>query len=153
MPKSQISLTETCAEIQLQSLLDHTVSRILLTQNDVIQSLPYEKIREMFLLCKWGCDGTSGQSTFKQKFSNDDGTVTDSSIFYTSLVPLQLHLIMNETNEKKIVWQNPRPSSSRYCRPIKIEFLHETAESTRSEVENIKEQEKNWFPINILLTV
>lgn len=96
----------------------------------------------MFLLCKWGCDGTSGQSTFKQKFSNDNGKVTDSSIFYTSLVLLQLHLIMNETNEKKIVWQNPRPSSSKYCRPIKIEFLHETAESMRSEIENIKEQEK-----------
>lgn len=150
-PSEDISVTETCAEIKLQSLLNHTISRILATQNSCILSLPHENVKEMLLLCKWGCDGTSGQSTFKQKFSNDDGTLTDSSIFFTSLVPLQLHAILNETNEKIVIWQNLRPSSPLYCRPIKIQFLHETAESTGSEVDYIKEQEKDLLPYQYVI--
>ena len=33
------------------------------------------------------------------------------------------------------MWKNPRPSSPRFCRPTKLQFLHETAESTRAEVD------------------
>lgn len=39
-----------------------------------------------------------------------------------------------------ILWKNPRPSSTRYCRPIKIIFQKESADLVRREVDNIKSQ-------------
>lgn len=49
---------------------------------DVIKSLSSEKVRNLNLICKWGCDGTSGQNTYKQKFTNDDGSKSDANIFF-----------------------------------------------------------------------
>lgn len=86
--KSNISVTECSAVVKLQALLDHTANRILLTQMDVIKSLASENVRNLNLICKWGCDGTSGQNMYKQKFSDDDGSKSDANIFFTSLVPL-----------------------------------------------------------------
>jgi len=140
-PKSSITITECSAEVKLQFLLDHTAERILLTQMEVIKSLASENVRNLNLICKWGCDGSSGQSMYKQKFSDDDGSKSDSNIFFTSLVPLQLVSINQVTNAEIIVWKNPRPSSPRFCRPIRIQFLHENTEATVNEVDCIKEQE------------
>jgi len=36
-----------------------------------------------------------------------------------------------------IVWQNPRPSSTRFCRPVKMEYTKETIEVVLQERENI----------------
>jgi hypothetical protein len=140
-----IFISKTCAEIKLQNLLNHTASRLILTQSDVLKSLPYDAVKELYLYCKWGCDGTSGQSTYKQKLSDNDNTVTDSNIFFISLVPLQLYA-NNKTNQTTIIWKNCRPSAARYCRPIKIAFANETVELTKLEVHNIKEQEENLVP-------
>ena len=88
----------------------------------------------------------SGESTFKQKFHDDDGTKTDANMFVTSLVPLQLVLADAIDNRNVVLWKNPRPSSPRFCRPIKLQFLHETAESTRAEVDYIEDQKKILLP-------
>lgn len=61
---------------------------------------------------------------------NDD--VTDANIFQSCLVPLQL-----VCGTRKIVWQNPTPSSPRYCRPIRIRFLKESADVTNDEINYI----------------
>jgi len=124
-----------------------------LTQSEVIKSLPSEKVCNLILICKWGCDGTSGQCSYKQKFNDGDrGTNDDASIFFISLVPLELSSTVDkEMNSKVIVWKNPRPSSTRFCRPIKIQFLHETAEVTRKEVEEIKEKEENLSPFHFVI--
>ncbi|XP_046589480.1 uncharacterized protein LOC124293267 [Neodiprion lecontei] len=98
-PKDDITITESRAEVKLQALLDHTANRILSVQEDVLTCLSSDKISEMNLICKWGCDWTSGQSTFKQKFSNDDRGKSDATIFFTSLVPLQL-MFVDEVNNK-----------------------------------------------------
>lgn len=143
-PKNSIKVTETCGAVKLQDLLNHTAERILITQSDVLLKLDTDNLKHMKLICKWGCDGTSGQSTFKQKFFDDDGTKTDENIFFTSLVPLQLY--NEKSNEKTVIWKNPRPSSPRFCRPIKIEFMRETAETTKAEVEYVTEQQKNLVP-------
>lgn len=135
-PKSEIILTETSAEIKLQPLLDHTTSRILLTQLDVIKCLTDQQLENLFLICKWGCDGSSGQSRYKQKFS--DESKTDESVFFTSIVPLQLTHTNKVTNKTTVIWKNPRPSSPRFCRPIRIQFLHETTEITIQETDYIK---------------
>lgn len=119
-----------------------------MVQSEVIESLPENKVGNLELICKWGCDGTSGQSTYKQKFSDGDGNKSDANIFFISLVPLQ---IFDRVNPHVIIWKNPRPSSPRFCRPIKIEFLHETAEATRAEVDCIEAQERNLVPFQTVI--
>jgi len=118
----------------------------------VIKSLTSDNVRYVNLICKWGCDGTSGQSSFKQKFDDDtDGNKIDTSIFFTLLVPLQIISVDKSTKKEIIIWKNPRPSSPRFCRPIKIEFMLETAECTRLEVDNIKEQERYLTPLQTIV--
>lgn len=63
----------------------------------------------MELITKWGCDGCQ-QTQFQQKF--EDNSKDDSNIFQSSLVPVRLQ--SNIANQKKILWQNPTPSSPRY---------------------------------------
>lgn len=55
--KQYIVIDEREAEINLQAILDHTVSRILAT-------LPEENTddQNLTLISKWGCDGSSNQS-------------------------------------------------------------------------------------------
>lgn len=110
--KECISVTDSSAEIVLQSLLDLTVARIFesLPNSSVIQG------KKLTLISKWGFDGASNQSRFKQKMDSDQD---DSSIFMTSLVPLKL------IAEDDTVWLNPKPCSSFYCRPVKFSFVKE----------------------------
>jgi len=113
-------ISESACKVSIQNLLNHTASRI-------IQSLNFKKIEltttYFEMLCKWGCDGSSGQAQYKQKFDHSYATtITDSDIFLFSLVPLQLRCSV----EQNIVWENPRPSSTRFCRPIKFCFKKET---------------------------
>jgi len=32
----------------------------------------------------------------------------------------------NGPKHEKIIWKNPRPSSTRYCRPLRLQFAKET---------------------------
>ncbi|KAK7791956.1 hypothetical protein R5R35_004579 [Gryllus longicercus] len=150
-PAVDMRITETSAEVKLQALLDHTVERIFRVQQDVISSL-LDSAYDTELICKWGCDGTSGQSTFKQKFDDDsEGTKTDANIFFVSIVPLQILSVEKSTQKQIVIWKNPRPSSPRFCRPLKIEFLHETAESTRLIVNDIQDQVQNLTPFQTIV--
>ncbi|CAH1109407.1 unnamed protein product [Psylliodes chrysocephalus] len=90
------------------------------------------------LITKWGCDG-SQQSQFQHSFS--DLTSDDSNIFQSSMVPLrlQVHTGIN----KKIIWQNPTPSSTRFCRPIRIRFLYEIVDIIKEEIKYIEDHVKN----------
>lgn len=133
-PHSSITITESSAAVKLQALLNHTVDRILFLQRDVIATLTPDNVRNLKLYCKWGCDGSSGQSLYKQKFTEDGQS--DESVFFTSLVPLQL----TDVNETVIVWKNPRPSSPRFCRPIRLQFMQENVESTVEVVNDTNEQ-------------
>ena len=71
-------------------------------------------------------------------------------MFVTSLVPLQIVFADAIDNHNVVLWKNPRPSSPRFCRPMKLQFLHETAESTRAEVDYIKDQEKILLPFQTI---
>ena len=62
---------------------------------------------------------------------------TDEYMFLTALVPLQLI-----DNNKKIIWLNPKPSSTFYCRPIKFAFIKENAEVVRKEEKKITDSVK-----------
>ncbi|XP_024875226.1 uncharacterized protein LOC112456728 [Temnothorax curvispinosus] len=148
-PRSDVTITETSAEVKLQALLNHTAERILLVQNDVIKSLLQETVKHMNLICKWGCDGSSGQSEYKQKFANENSS--DEHVFLTSLVPLQLLFVDCKSDSKIVIWKNPRPSSPRFCRPIRLQFLHEDVQSIVNEMHHIEEQIKSLDPFNTVV--
>lgn len=50
------------------------------------------------------------------------------------------------TNNGNIVWQNPPPSSTRFCRPLKLIFKKETADLSKQEISNIENQIKEIEP-------
>lgn len=144
-PKNCI-MSETYCEIKLQDLLDHTSTRIFL--------IPDIKINELFLksfeiLYKWGCDGSNGQSQYKQKYSDNNNSSSDKDLFLFSIVPLQLNSF-DEQNNKHIIWTNNRTSSTRFCRPIKFKFEKETVETTLKEVNSVEDQIKQLTPTEIL---
>lgn len=91
---------------------------------------------------KWGCDGSSGQSQYKQPFS--EAYISDESLFMISLVPLQI-----QREDNCILWKNPHPSSPKYCRPIKFEYAKETKENIIDEVNHIKEQITKLNPTKV----
>lgn len=119
----------------LQSLLEHTLSRICLTLN-----LNFKK--NLTLYVKYGFDGTNAHR-YKQKC----GEISSSTdyLFCSSLVPLRLvDKIKNE-----IYWLNPNPSSTRFCRPIKIMYKKETNQLILNEGADLKKQIKNLKDIKI----
>lgn len=130
-PETSVEITNIKAQIKLQDLLDHTSAR-LLKINDVYKV----GSTHLMLYSKWGCDGSSGQSEYKQPLSEESDLISDSNLFISSLVPLRLI----DTNTNEVLWTNPVPSSVRFCRPILIEFSKETAEKTTLVVSEINAQ-------------
>lgn len=140
-------VTETCSEIKLQDLLDHTCTRLCEYLDEVIETLSEEERCNLSLLSKRGCDG-SQQQAFKQKFQNS--TDSDMNIYQSSFVPLRL--LCNTEDQNKVIWQNPVPSSTRYCRPIRIRFLHESKDITNEEIHYVENQIKDLRKSEIIKT-
>lgn len=122
--KDMILLCDEGAEVKLQALLDKTVSR-LVTGYD----LDFEAGSNLKLISKWGFDGASSQSNYKQVGHEDD-----SSVFMASLVPLKL------LHNDSVAWENERPSSTAYCRPILFKFVKENKDTISAIKEHIDEQ-------------
>jgi hypothetical protein len=129
-PKDKTVIHESLAEVDLQALMDRTASRIAKAQKNVIGIVLDDISKEFFLISKWGCDGSTGHGKYKQRSSED---VSESDIFDTSVVPLQLYSTKT-SGDRIILWQNHRPSSVRYCRPIRMQFKKETAEFAKEEI-------------------
>lgn len=140
--KSGIKIEEKGVQIDLQHLLDHTINRIIKIPNVALPQIPQNEKGFLRFLAKWGCDGASGHSKYNQNFS--DKALSDESIFMISMVPLKLEIKTSFGWE--IVWKNERPSSTKFCRPIKFEYASETPEKIRSDVNDINEQIKNLIP-------
>jgi hypothetical protein len=51
-------VTNTLAEINLQNLLDHTVTRLVDYLKDVLNTLSANECNSLELILKWGCDGS-----------------------------------------------------------------------------------------------
>ena len=84
---TNLMVTEVLAEVKLQHLMDHTAKRLIQSLAEAQAELLPEKLT---LINKWGCDGSSGQSAYKQKIATDDATITDANMFMASIVPLRL---------------------------------------------------------------
>lgn len=134
--KEMMTFTDTYAEIELQALLDLTIQRLF----KALKIDNIEKFQDMKLISKWGFDGASGQSFYKQGFADnivDIDKPRDESVFAISLVPLKL------LSGDNIIWENPQPSSTRFCRPIKFEFIKESDDVIRREKNNIENKINN----------
>lgn len=137
---NDIVISEISAEVSLQSLINHTTKRLCQVQRHVL--LQHKDILDdVELIFKWGCDGTSGLTPYKQRFTDDKDKnleSEDTAIFVLSLVPLQLRC--RKQGKKKNLWQNPTPSSTKYCRPIKLLLRSESTQLIKEETEKIEEQ-------------
>lgn len=77
-PTEKFIVSKDSAEIKLQALLHHTVERIIKSQIDVIDRLSEEQLENLTLFGKWGLDGSSGHSIYKQELEFDK---SDQKIF------------------------------------------------------------------------
>lgn len=141
--KESFIIGESIGEIKLQNLLDHTAKRIVkLKQSDIV-SIPSD-ITTFELISKWGFDGSSSHSNYKQKFQNSE--LDDNCMFLTSFVPLKLTYFDLMTKQQQIIWSNPVPSSTRYCRPIRFQIKKETTALSLAEKQYIDDQIKSLIP-------
>lgn len=124
-------ITEIGFKINLQALLDITAQRLV----DTIQTPLTESTQKLCLISKYGFDGASSQSNYKQKFA--DPNADDSSIFISSLVPIVLHDVDQSEN---VYWRNLKPSSTTLCRPLRLQFQKETEEFVLQIDREIKEE-------------
>lgn len=131
LPKEDFKISEMGFEIKLQSILDLTTNRLLM-RDDVHLPQPCPKL---VLMSKWGFDGASSQSQYKQKFQNPQGD--DSSIFMASLVPI---FIYAKEKPDHIYWKNNKPSSTTLCRPLRLTFERETDENCERMYGQINEE-------------
>lgn len=68
-------ISENGADIQVQTFLNHT-SETLLCVPQINNSVVEKRATRLILTSKWGCDGSSGHSTYRQNF--EDKNLTDS---------------------------------------------------------------------------
>ena len=65
-----------------------------------------EHRRRLILIIKYGFDGSSGQSNYKQIFIDKNGVEhQDSSIMTTAFVALQLIYVDSLTGKRVVLWQ------------------------------------------------
>lgn len=122
-------------------MLEHTTSRILQGLNNLTDDV------KLILTCKWGCDGASGQPRYKQILHTKQNTenIDDETVFISSLVLIKLHNKLTS----EIVWENPRPSSPWFCRPIQFKFVKETQKVIEQEVNKINRKIQHLKPTKI----
>lgn len=143
----QMRVTETLGEIKLQCLLNHIVNRLAIVQNEVLSRMITEHdLENLEMTYKWGFDGSSNHSMYKQKFYESFES-TDSDLLLTSIVPLKLTAKNDQVEE--ILWMNPRTSSTRFCIPIKIEFIKESKNVITRENEYIEQQIDALLPTHL----
>lgn len=149
---SPINVTDTKACIELSSLLENTASRIV----SDFSTDQVKKINncDLVLMCKWGCDGLSALSEYKQP-SGSQNTTAYKSVFMASLVPLRIRSYFlgasSSTSCEKTfedIWINSTPGSKTFCRPISFEYIKESKHETKKLVEYIKTEIGKLEPIS-----
>ena len=139
-------IEEFKAEIPLQNLLNHTANRLLTAQEAVLQIFKQgltQDLHDLELLTKYGIDGCSSQSLFPFKYDDESHKeVCETSILSSFICPIRF----SDKNTNTILWQNPAPSSTAFCRPLKLIYIKETPDVVRKEVEAFKEAVHQLHP-------
>lgn len=89
--------------------------------------------RKLVFFIKYGFDGTNVHPY------NNHISVEFNHVICTSMVPLKL---IDQVTQA-VVWENKFPNSSRWCRPIRIQFGKESKELVLNETKRLKEQINN----------
>ncbi|KAE8740613.1 hypothetical protein FOCC_FOCC013871 [Frankliniella occidentalis] len=132
-PSSMI-ISESSAEIDLQSLLDHDTKRLFkyleAESSECLKAIPDGA--ELLFLHKWGFDGSGSHTTYQQHDVMGQGKKKsiDVSILLTAIAPLELRL---PGEEPTVLWSNPSPGSVRFCKPIRVQFSQENKEVAKKE--------------------
>lgn len=124
-----IVASETFAEVPLQNILNITAKSLIHLNNITTKNIILE--------CKWGFDGSSGHSIYKQKSNDPD--LNEEFLFVVAFVPL---IIKNET-DNSILWKNNKHSSTRFCRPIKFLSIKENPSLVKSVHQSISTEIEN----------
>lgn len=136
---NDISITETVAKVPLQQLLIHTTTRIVEMQKEVILSIMNTNESNNIsaeLILSYGFDSSTGQAQFKQSFlGSNSSCFTDSSLLATTVIPLRL-----VDASGRPIWCNRSPQSTRFCRPLKLEFIKESKEVILKENNDLSKQ-------------
>lgn len=134
-----IDISEKMAKVPLQMLISHTGERIVELQKEVIVAVMNSNKNNLIsaeLILSCGFDSSSGQALYKQGYQYPSTShVSESSLLATTVIPLRL-LDTSGT----ILWNNRTPQSTRFCRPLKLEFIKETKEVILKEESDLKEQ-------------
>lgn len=143
---SPVYATNESSKVELSQLLDNTASRIISTFSS--EDIERCKDTEVVLLFKWGCDGTSGFSEYKQPSASNSETKF-SSIFMSSLVPLRMRIYSESpsTSSSIDIWRNLTPGSKFLCRPIRFEYVKEDKITTQSLVHSIENEISSLSPV------
>lgn len=141
-------VSETSASTELQDILDHTAQRILKI-DQVEKSVLENNKTKLELIVKYGCDGTSGFTQYKQAFT-EARSGEGNSVFVICMVPLFLRF-SEHRNEEITFWENKYPSSTKLCRPIRFIFEKETSELIKCEMSNIQKQARKLAPVRIVV--
>lgn len=129
-PKEAITVTDLKAKVSLQALLDITAARIIKSLSQDIKG------KSMTLISKWGFDGASSQSTYKQNIEGEESG-DDEAIFMTTLVPLKIQ------SGNEVIWDNPKPCSALYCRPLQFMFAKESKVLVQEQLAKIEDEIKS----------
>lgn len=146
------NVTEISIKIPLQDLLNKTAERLLLSLSK--EEAGHITNCNLVMMTKWGCDGSSGQSMYKQKIIEG---VSDEHLFMASFVPLRLiteidsNIATSSTSTLKNneIWRNNTPSSKNFCRPFYYEYAKETKEKITEVVATTKAEIANLEPFHI----
>ena len=130
------------ASVPVQQLVDHTASRLCTLQASVIQSSAAQS--SLILTSKYGFDGATGQQVYRHRQSTD---VDDSTMFLASMVPLRLR-----TEDGRVIWANPKPNSTFFCRPISFIFEKESKELTTATYVQLQQEVESLTPSIVQLT-
>lgn len=77
--------------------------------------------------------------------THDENNFGVKNLFLMSLVPLRL-LGNPNSKEEIVLWDNPRPSSTQWCRPLRMLYKKETSTFTIQQVNNVREEIENLQP-------
>ena len=142
-PIEAISVSEKCAEVSLQILLDQNSNRLFQllerTADPVLVDIPDGAVLEFHH--KYGSDGSGDHSTYQQGFEDAPAT-QDQCVLLTALSSLQLRMERPDGLPPLIVWSNPTPSSVRFCKPVRLQLINETKESLKEEHNYLEDQLK-----------
>lgn len=143
--EENISIFDDKVEVSFQALLNHTADRIIELQSDVIlHAMQIINCTEMEaeLICSYGFDGSSSHSLYNQSFRNVEKNmnIDDENLLATTLIPLRLRLL-NRSNE--ILWNNKMSQSPRFCRPKKLQYVHETRDVILTEKQALEDEIRN----------